>query len=228
MRKQIEKVKSSIAYDESTLTSAEKTNNELRKAQEKYEECREARDQINAYHRKMSLLYNICNKKASEFTEGRVKLIEQTVEDNLMYIFPEEKFKVKLDLDVSKNGRETCQLLLGKSTPRGIEYAPTTAQNGRFVRQLISVVVIYTINYLRGCDMIYMDEALASSDKYNLTKLKPLLDKMRESGMQVVLIEHKPELYNNVTRRQFTLSKNRSTSVTTIIAQEDIKETDNE
>lgn len=226
---EVKQLEDSVTYDRAILQTAEDNNAKQLKVEEKYQRCIEVLQDLRSYTDSLRMLHSIVNKKITDFTNGRQRLIEQTVEDNLRYIFPEENFKVKLNLDVSKTGKETCQLLLGKEFGgQIISYSPTNAQNGRFVRQLISLVVVYTINLLRGSDMIYMDEALASSDKNNLTKLEPLLDRMIESNMQVILIEHKPELYENIERRHFVLNKERVTGVTSIVSQKDIRRVQDE
>lgn len=223
MREELSEISNSIHYDEAILKTAKDNNEKLLKYEEKYMEYKGLADDLDSYCRKLKVLYAVINKKATDFTQGRKALIEQTVEENLAYIFPEERFKVKLNLDVSKTGRESCQLLLGKQVGNDIVYSPTSAQNGRFVRQLISVVIVSTINYLRGSDMLYMDEALASSDKHNLTKLKPLLDRLVENGIQILMIEHKSELYDAVDRRHFILEKNRVMDETKVVSVEDIR-----
>lgn len=213
-----ENLKCSIVADKERLKAQKEKNEVYRKATDKYTQDLTTQKEIQSYMQKLKTLLAVCNKKAEKFTVDRISLVEKTVEDNLRYVFPEEDFKVKFDMGISKTGRETCRLLLGK----GNKYSATSAQNGRFVRQLISVVVVYTLNYLRGADTMYLDEALASSDKDNLTKLKPLLDRMREDGTQVILIEHKPELYNNVDRRQFELRKDRVAGFSSIVNVRDI------
>lgn len=224
MKEEIKSIGDSISYDKAILQTAIENNEKQLKIEEKYNNTVSIRDELRDYNSKLKSLFAVVNKKASDFTQGRQALIERSVEDNLKYIFPEENFKVKLNLDVSRTGKETCQLLLGKEVNGSVvNYSPTNAQNGRFVRQLISLVIIYTINMLRGSDMIYMDEALASSDKDNLTKLEPLLNRMRDSNMQVVLIEHKSELYDNIDRRHIKLVKNRVTGETVIKSVEDIR-----
>ena len=224
MKEEIKSIGDSISYDKAILQTAIENNEKQLKIEEKYNNTVSVRNELRDYNSKLKSLFAVVNKKASDFTQGRQALIERSVEDNLKYIFPEENFKVKLNLDVSKTGKETCQLLLGKEVNGSVvNYSPTNAQNGRFVRQLISLVIIYTINMLRGSDMIYMDEALASSDKDNLTKLEPLLNRMRDSNMQVVLIEHKSELYDNIDRRHIKLVKNRVTGETVIKSVEDIR-----
>ena len=224
MKEEIKSIGDSISYDKAILQTAIENNEKQLKIEEKYNNTVSVRNELRDYNSKLKSLFAVVNKKASDFTQGRQALIERSVEDNLKYIFPEENFKVKLNLDVSRTGKETCQLLLGKEVNGSVvNYSPTNAQNGRFVRQLISLVIIYTINMLRGSDMIYMDEALASSDKDNLTKLEPLLNRMRDSNMQVVLIEHKSELYDNIDRRHIKLVKNRVTGETVIKSVEDIR-----
>ena len=224
MKEEIKSISDSISYDKAILQTAIENNEKQLKIEEKYNNTVSVRNELRDYNSKLKSLFAVVNKKASDFTQGRQALIERSVEENLKYIFPEENFKVKLNLDVSKTGKETCQLLLGKEVNGSVvNYSPTNAQNGRFVRQLISLVIIYTINMLRGSDVIYMDEALASSDKDNLTKLEPLLNRMRDSNMQVVLIEHKSELYDNIDRRHIKLVKNRVTGETVIKSVEDIR-----
>lgn len=226
----IERLKESIAYDKALLENAKTNNAKRNKAEERYADIKELKSDVSDYRRKLLTLYAVCNDRASKYTDERKNLIESVVESNLEYLFPEERFKVKIDLDVSKKGRESCQLLLGSRVPGTSElvYSPTSAQNGRFVRQLISMVVVYSLNYYRGLDTIFFDETLSSSDKVNLTKLKPLLDRMCEDGIQVILIEHKAELYNNVTRRQFNMRKDRNTGETSIVSIKDIGGDDNE
>jgi len=224
MQEDMRRLSESISYDKAILQTAVESNERQLKVEEKYQKIADLLRELRDYTSMLKTLHAVVNKKASEFTQGRKSLLEQTVEDNLRYIFPEENFRVKLDLDVSKTGKETCKLLLGKEENGKVSaYTPTNAQNGRFVRQLISLVIVYTINLLRGSDMVYMDEALASSDKDNLTKLEPLLNRMIDSKMQVILIEHKPELYENVSRRHFKLRKNRETGETKIESAEDIR-----
>ena len=220
----IERLDKSITYDKAMLDNAKENNQKRKIVVERFEESKELRNDIDEYRRKILLLFSICNERAAKYTDERKSLIEKVVESNLTYLFPEERFKVKIDLDVSKKGREACQLLLGSRVPGTSEliYSPTSAQNGRFVRQLISMVVVYSLNKLRGLDTIFFDETLSSSDRVNLTKLKPLLDRIRDDGMQVILIEHKSELYSDVERRQFNLYKDRNTGETKIVSIEDI------
>lgn len=220
----IDRLKNSIAYDKALLSNAKQNNDRRNNVQERYGSLKELHKEITEYRRKMLLLYAICNERASKYTDERKNLIEGVVESNLQYLFPEEMFKVNIDLDVSKKGRESCQLLLGSRVPNSSEivYSPTSAQNGRFVRQLISMVVVYSLNHFRGLNTIFFDETLSSSDKQNLTKLKPLLDMMVEDGTQVILIEHKSELYKDVKRRQINLKKDRQTGETTIMSIKDI------
>lgn len=225
MRKQLDELGESITYDKAILATAVETNAKLLKAREGKDKCIELLNELRSYRSTIGVLYSVCNTKASSLTSERKAIIEKTVEENLMYLFPDEGFKVRINLDISRAGRESCQLLLGSKieTTGDMEYSATTAQNGRFVRQLISVVVVYALNYLRGSDTLFMDEALASSDKTNLTRLEPLLNRMRASGMQIILVEHKPELYDGVDHRHFTLRKDRESGVTKIVQVEEVR-----
>ena len=150
MRKQLDELGESITYDKAILATAVETNARLLKAREDKDKCVELLNELRSYRSTIGVLYSVCNTKASSLTSERKAIIEKTVEENLMYLFPDEGFKVRINLDISRAGRESCQLLLGSKIEAtgDMEYSATTAQNGRFVRQLISVVVVYALNYL--------------------------------------------------------------------------------
>lgn len=230
IKKNIEKLKSSIVYDKAILDKAMESNEKKKNTYDRYQEYNQLGGEIREYKNKMVNLLALCNERASKYRDERKELVERVVEDNLGYIYPEEDFKVKLELDITKKGRESCQLLLGSKVGNSnvIKYSVTTAKNGRFVRQLVAVVVVYTLNYLRGSEDFFMDEAFSSSDSINLIKLKPLMNMIVKDGMQVLLVEHKHEMYTDLNRRQINLIKNRNIGESKILSVKDLEGVEND
>lgn len=137
-----------------------------------------------------------------DYRNSRIEFLEDKINAKLLYLFPEEKFQVKFRFE-NIAGKPTAELLVGKLG----YFAPARAQNGRFVKQLISSTSVIAINELRGSHMIFLDEAMASAADKILTELNPLFAELHDRGLEILLVEHKPGLYNTVTRREIHLRK---------------------
>lgn len=142
--------------------------------------------------------------KNNIFKKDRIKVLEVEINNHLKYIFPEENFEVKLDVKPYRNS-EHATLLLGKNG----QLLPTKGQNGRLARQLIAVTCLYVINKLTGSKTIFMDEPLSCGDLETVGLLKPIIDKIIDDGIQIILVDNTHKLYENLTRRTFNLEKDR-------------------
>lgn len=208
----------SIRRDEINYGMAKKTNATREKVDKELETTRDNLNNINNGIEVFSGMINIITKYTANIKKARIELLESEIEANLIYLYPDEKFKVTFEFSQNR-GRETAELKLGRN---GCIFN-VKAQNGRFVRQLISLSCMYTVNKLRESKTLIMDEALSSSDKDNLSNLKPLMNKMIEDGMQLIVIEHKDELYKDVERRMFYLEKDRVLDYMRVVKKEDIE-----
>ena len=164
--------------------------------------------QTNIATLKKLLAYSV--KLSKQHRDKKLSFLEYEIEKNLRYLLPEEDFRVQI-LFNDRAGEYTAQLEItrGDHGKRVGDWHSPRAQNGRFVRQMISFSCMYSINKLRGSKVVFSDEALASADKQSLKALKPLFDSLTDEGFQITIIEHKQELYETLDRREFHLYKDR-------------------
>lgn len=209
----INKLKTSLAVQQHVLQATMKSNEQHQTHMDKLDALTKRDQSLATYE---SVIRNMKRKAvtlAENYRESRIGYLEQEIENNLAYLIPEENFRVKIEFS-SRDGVENANLYIMKKG--GTRWSLPKARNGRFIRQIISFTAMYTINRLRGSKTIFSDEALASADKKNLLNLKPMLDNLIDDGFQIVVIEHKPELYQTLDRREFKLVKDRRLGYLTI------------
>jgi DNA repair exonuclease SbcCD ATPase subunit len=164
-------------------------------------------------------LFNLVNKcvvaYSAKYKKVRIDQLEQEITANLHYLFPDDNYEACFDFDQAR-GKEIADLVMLQNK---VAYDIELGMGG-FVQQLVSVVALYKINKLRGSKFMVLDESLSSADKTNLTLLTPLLDRMIEEGMQIVVVEHKDELYLNVTRKVIKVSRNKSNNAFIVVKEE--------
>lgn len=203
-------LKSNLAVKEERLQRAEETNIKV----DAYEIAIEKASKVLADIREQTALteklLKVSVKLSKQHRDKKIKFLEDEIDKNLSYLLPQEDFRVKITFN-DRNGDYTANLEIAKGDAgkqAGNWHSPR-AYNGRFIRQMISFSCMYSINKLRGSKAVFSDESLASADKVNLTKLKPLFDSLIDEGFQITIIEHKEELYNTMSRREFHLYKDR-------------------
>lgn len=153
----------------------------------------------------VSRLRDISISTAKRYRQTRLGILTKEIERNLELLLPEENFKVKIDFRSIKD-RYYADLYVSKS---GGEWFLPKAQNGKFIQQIISFSAMYSVNKMRGCKVIFSDESLSSADKKSLTEIKPLLEELLSEGFQLVIIEHKEEMYKGICRKENLLIKDR-------------------
>ena len=162
------------------------------------------------------------NAISADFRERRINFLEKEIEKNLAFLLPDENFKIKIDFKV-RDKEQYAELFIGRDydnleSPRGI--------NGRFVRQLISFTILYSVNTITDCKVLFCDEALSSADPNSLSELKPLIDELIANKFQILMIEHKKEIYDHINRKEITLLKNRIEGYVKIDKEELINDTE--
>lgn len=199
-----ETISRQIVEDKSKLEVYQREVDKLVKIDKELADSKYVLDNLENYYKTLYNLIKICTKKSIEFKDVRVNSIESEITNNLAYLYPEKNYEVKIDFSESR-GDDVAELLLGSKG----KLVPTTGQNGMFVRQVISLTGMEVINYMHGGCVLFLDEALASSDKQNLLKLKPMFNRMIEKGFQIIMIEHKPEIYQNLKHKRFKLYRHK-------------------
>lgn len=141
-----------------------------------------------------------CQKFSQDFKKDRYNEISDRAEESLSKVFPNDNFKVFLQPRIYGVNNEV-RLLLGKEG----RLFPMKMQNGRFLRQVTSFSVNTTIQELKDCCPVLMDEALSSGDFESTSTMALVIQGLIDKGIQMILTEHKPELYNNLPRLQINL-----------------------
>lgn len=158
---------------------------------------------IVQYHNSYKNMLKLTLSQAQAYRNNQISFLERRIEENLRVIFPEENFKVQIEFYVERD-KPMAELYVGRD-----KLLPPKTQNGRFVRQLIGLTVIYTVNQILGSEHIFMDEATSSGDKVSMRDLAPILEDIRHASIQILLIEHKDEMFQDIPRREIRLQKNR-------------------
>lgn len=141
-----------------------------------------------------------CQKFSQDFKKDRYNEISDRAEESLGKVFPNDNFMVYLEPRIHGLNNEV-RLLLGKNG----RVFPMKMQNGRFLRQVTSFSVNTTIQELKDCCPVLMDEALSSGDFESTSTMSLVIKGLIDKGIQMILTEHKPELYNNLPRLQVNL-----------------------
>lgn len=127
----------------------------------------------------------------------------------LAVFYPDEAFHVRISYHPVRGKFET-EVDIGKENGEGrIVWDSPRAQNGDFVKQLVSFSMIASINILLHAGFLFMDEPFSSSDTTNVSKLRYVFGLMQELGLQLLFIEHKPELYRHIEHNLIQLQKHR-------------------
>ena len=135
----------------------------------------------------------------------RLKLLELEMTKNLNQVFPNRDFVTEFSPEMYR-GSEVLELLAGE----GKRLAPTKMQNGRLFRQIINVSGSTMIQVLSGCKLIIFDEATNSGDAESLEEVSEIFKYLLELGYQIIIIEHKHEVYNSLPRLQYNLAYDES------------------
>lgn len=145
---------------------------------------------------------------ANNYRNQRTESLESEVNKTLAVAFPDRKFRVKIKW--GENTKDTCKILINDPNWKDKNGNPVWARpqsvNGEFAKQLISASFIVAITIIYGSKIIFLDESTNSGDKQGLKDEGPFLTRISEM-LQTFIIEHTPELYNHLPRREISLMK---------------------
>lgn len=141
-----------------------------------------------------------------------LRSVEERTEAILAVILPDENFHVKISY-TTKGKNYVSEVFVGKESGSGdIIWSRPKGTNGEFMKQLISFSILASINSLLGSKFVLMDEPFSSSDTVNVGKMQPIIEMMLNQGLQLLFIEHKKELYENLPHNIIQLEKHRTPS----------------
>ena len=190
---------------EERILTADKNNKEKKKIEDKLRERYIVRKRLQDTKKTVNTMRTASMAIAKKYREDRINILTKEIERNLALLLPDENFKVRIDFRSVKE-RYYADLYVSKG---GGDWFLPKAQNGKFIQQIISFSAMYSINKMRGCKVIFSDESLSSADKNSLVEIRPLLEELLDEGFQLVIIEHKEEMYKGIKRKENLIIKDR-------------------
>jgi hypothetical protein len=144
--------------------------------------------------------------KAASYRAQRKTELEEMTTTVLRRAFPNEEYQIKIDWN-STGTKPTAQILNSVTAKDGsVEYYPPSHINGELAKQVIAFTTLCSMCGMLNADFIGYDECLNSGDDNSLVDIKPLFDKLMEA-FQIIMIEHKDSLYQNLNRREIHIDK---------------------
>lgn len=212
-----------IRDTENFIARAEVINEHKEKLYEEYLSVQEDYLTLEKACKDVEQLIKICKQFAVKFRDTRIIELEKCCESVIELAFPKEDFGVSLKADVFNN-KEIATLLIGPKNVDKSKWFTPVSQNGGFVQQLIGSCMVAAICKMLKVDYIFFDEMFCSGDATSVADIKPFFEEFINNGVQLIIIEHKPTLYEGLDHREICLGKTRgSTDAVRIISNKIVK-----
>lgn len=188
------------------VSMAESKNKQKEILEETIKSMSEKYQRLTQYVSIYDSILKVLQVKAASYRAQRKTTLEEVTTTVLKSAFPNEEYQIKIDWN-SNGTRPTAQILNSVSTSDGkVEYYPPSHINGELAKQTIAFTTLCSMCGMLNADFIGYDECLNSGDNDSLTDIKPLFDKLM-STFQILMIEHKDSLYQNLNRREIHIDK---------------------
>lgn len=204
----IDKLQNYIYYYRAELAKAEVVNAHKQELYDSMIEYDNDRKEIKRNLDNVKRLADICQAHAVKYRDMRIAELESRCEAILELAFPDENFGVKIETTVVRK-QEVSYLLVGPKDKPKSEWFPPVSENGGLVKQLLGASVIESICEMVNADFMIFDEMFCSGDPVTVSDISPFFNNILDKGIQLVIIEHKPTLYEGVKRREVHLGKDR-------------------
>lgn len=213
----IDSLYGSIEVDKATLLKGIENNRTRDNLLERQTVLNEKYNALLLYKDRLETTVKICRKFTDEFKLCRRDEVESRVENILAKVYPRENFGVYFDIETKYN-KLLAKLKVGPRSQPIEKWRTPSTSNGGFVKQLISASIIFSICDMRGAGLLLLDEQFCSSDDKNSEKIPDiLLCEEYTKNKQIVMIEHKPEVYAQLNKRVFKPYKDRDLGYITSI-----------
>ena len=194
------------------LITAEETNRKRQEYLDTYFEYNRKYSILDSRFKNLKTTNAIVMRILEKRRDNIIKSIEERTEAILAIILPEENYHVQITY-TTRGKNYISEVFIGKDSGNGnIVWSRPKGTNGEFMKQLISFSILASINSLLGSEFLLMDEPFSSSDNINVSKMQPIIELMLTQGLQLLFIEHKHELYENIPHNIIQLIKHRSPS----------------
>lgn len=194
------------------LQTARDNNRKRQELMDKFYEQNKKYTLLNERHNNLKTTNAIVMRSLEKRRDTILRNVEERTEAILAVILPEENFHIHISY-TTKGKNYVSEVFIGKETGAGeIVWSRPKGTNGEFMKQLISFSILASINSLLGSKFVLMDEPFSSSDTTNVGKMQPIIEMMLNQGLQLLFIEHKKELYENIPHNIIQLEKHRTPS----------------
>ncbi len=161
--------------------------------------------ELDSYVSILDALQKLTEQGIRDFKIDRLDTLKMGIEEVVDLVFPGENYIARLVPGTNNKG---IDLLLGKYDSQGnLDEADIKDLNGRMCRQCIRFEIVTNIQRKLDALPILMDEAINSGDVESTEVLSTRIRQMVDQGCQIILTEHKEELFKNIPRRQINLTK---------------------
>lgn len=192
------------------ISMAESKNKQKKELENVVKLMSEKYQKLSQYTNLYENMVKILQARAATYRNQRKTTLEETTTTVLKSAFPDEEYQLKIDWN-SNGTRPTAQILNSVSTADGnVEYYPPSHINGELAKQVIAFTTLCSMCGMLNADFIGYDECLNSGDNDSLMDIKPLFDTLQKN-FQIIMIEHKDSLYQNLNRREIHIDKVGST-----------------
>lgn len=153
-------------------------------------------------------LHNIqvtAKNKYAEYQKLRVGFAENSLKENIDFLFPDRGFTPVIDYEFSRNNVK-CSLSLIDA--KGNRRTPKITEGG-FLQQLIGYTSAISILRLLGSKSFYIDEAFSQASTESKEAMQDILyNYTKNDGIQTILISQSSDCYDKLPRREFKLKFN--------------------
>lgn len=140
--------------------------------------------------------------KYSQYQKDRVGFAENSLKENIDFLFPERGFVPIIDYKFSRNNVK-CSLIL--KDKYGNKRKPKINEGG-FLQQLIGYTSAISILRLLNSKTFYIDEAFSQASSDNKEAMQDIIYNYTVGdGIQTILISQSSECYHQLPRREFRL-----------------------
>lgn len=125
-------------------------------------------------------------KTESEWRDNVLRYLEDSISEDLSVVFPEDGYQISLSASVSR-GKIHIETSVTSCVSDAIS-GPIRDTQGCLFQEIVSFSALVSIVKLLGIHTVYVDEAFSGASPENFIKLNKMLQRVKESGVNLVLI----------------------------------------
>lgn len=175
-------------------------------------------EKLEEYAQQLRLVRAACITTEHNYQTRRIGYLNTLITDALKEVYPEEGYRAKIIYDYGR--KDTVRLELHDAF--GHVSSPDIGQ-GQLMQYVISLITVVGITSGLGYKNLFIDEAFGVAAVSKLADLGEILNRYVRNGMQIILVSQNPVLYNSIPHRVFSLKKDPTSGITTVVKTEDFQ-----